>query len=253
MSNGVIRTIGILSALARAGRPLGIRALSRQLDIPKSTTHRMLRTLESVGAVVTSPARDAYTLGPMILQLGFSFVERLDVRAKALPRLERLHEETRETVGLTIPMGEARVYVTLLESEHELLAKPALGRPYPLYKGAPGRALLAFYPDEEIDKLLARLDDLEAHADPNSKKVTASQVRQAIEQCRRDGYAMAFEETMPGLNTIAAPVRDHTSSVCAVISVNGPVSRLTRAKMRGFAPSLLETAKQLSSDLGYWG
>jgi IclR family acetate operon transcriptional repressor len=252
MSNGVVRTIEILSALARADRPLGIRDLSSQLGIPKSTTHRILQALESTGAVMTDPARSAYTLGPMILQLGFSFVERLDVRAKALPRLELLREETQETVGLTIPMGDARVYVTLLESEYELRAKPTLGRPYPLYKGAPGRALLAFYPDEEIDKLLARLGEVEAHPDPNSKRVTASQVWRAIEQCRRDGYAMAFEETMPGLNTIAAPVQDHTRSVCAAISVSGPVARLTRPKMRAFAPSLLETATQLSSDLGYW-
>lgn len=252
MSNGVERTIEILTTLGRAERPLGVREVARQLQIPTSTTHRILRALESTGAVVPGPERSAYTLGPTVLQLGFAFVERLDVREKALPRLQDLLERTHETVGLTIPMGHERIYVTLLESEYELRARPALGRPYPLYKGAPGRALLMSSPDDEIDRILARLDELEAHADPKSKIVTSADVWGAIRQCRRDGYAMAFEETMPGLNTIAAPVRDHTRTVCAAISVSGPVSRLTRKRMKEYGAPLLSAAAQLSSDLGCW-
>ena len=72
----------------------------------------------------------------------------------------------------------------------------------------------------------------------------------AVEQARIDGYSMAFDETIAGVSTIAAPLRGPDGLVLATLSVTGPSNRFSRAAMRRILPDLLTTAAGVSALLG---
>lgn len=246
--SSVGRAIEVLQVIARHPDSLGVRDLARLLELPRSTVHRILQTLESSGAVLNVSENRLYRLGPTVVELGFLFVEKLDIRAKARPHMMGLRDLSGETVGLTVRLGDTRAYVELLESDYELRAKPRLGFPYPLYSGAPGRVILAFLPDDEIDRILGRVE-LVIHTvhTPGSPEA----VWQKIRQTRAEGVAHAFEETMHGLNTIAAPVFDHRNEPIGSMSISGPLSRFDKSDMDRVRPDLVRASETVSADLGY--
>ncbi len=68
---------------------------------------------------------------------------------------------------------------------------------------------------------------------------------------RQEGYAAAFEETIPGVNTIAAPIRDASAAVTAVLSVSGPASRFDAHRMHAAKASLITAAEAISTRPGW--
>lgn len=245
----VQKAFQVLEALANRdnGIGAGTRELARELDMPKSTVQRILQTLEMSGVVVQDPESRLYSPGPTILEIGFSFVRKLDVRTIALPFMRQLRAESGETVGLTVRMGDGRLYVELLESAHELRAKPALGHNYPLYSGAPGRAILSFLNNEEIRRILREVEVVQLT--PNTP-VTTEAIWELVENTRSNGFAVAFEETMLGLNTIAAPIFDHRDEPMAALSISGPVSRFSETDMERLREPLLSSALAISRKIG---
>lgn len=244
----VQRAIQILEALTDGPDGAGARDLARQLDIPRSSVQRILQTLELSGAVVQNTETRQYHAGPAILQIGFSFVQDLDVRRIAIPYMERLREASKESVGLTVRMGDTRIYVELLESEFELRAKPMLGRSYPLYSGAPGRVILSYLSDREINRIL---EDISLVQYTPNTPASPERLWELIRQTRKNGYAIAYEETMLGLSTIAVPILDHQKKAVAAMSISGPVSRFNHDEMECVRDPLLEAAKAISTQLGH--
>ncbi|MGH3664505.1 MAG: IclR family transcriptional regulator [Egibacteraceae bacterium] len=241
------KAILVLREVAHTPEGLGPRELARRLSIPRSTAQRLLSTLNAANAVTQESDTLLYRLGPAVLGMASSYLDSLDVRRQALPHMRELQELSNETVGLSVRIGQERAYVELLESQLELKAKPVTGRPYPLYSGAPGHALLAFLPDEEIQRLLDATPF--THYTDNTP-VTREQVWEAVHAVRKDGVALAFEETILGLNTVAAPVRSYRQSGAAAISISGPVSRFRRSEMERLTPKLARAATAISSSLG---
>jgi DNA-binding IclR family transcriptional regulator len=69
-----------------------------------------------------------------------------------------------------------------------------------------------------------------------------------LERTRARGYAIAYEEAEAGMAGVAVPIpgpRPNSSPV-GTLSVAGPVVRLTRDRLHGFAPELIDVAKRLS-------
>ncbi|NEE03341.1 IclR family transcriptional regulator [Phytoactinopolyspora halotolerans] len=248
MNESVVKAVEVLLALADHERDLGARDLSERTGLPRSTVQRLLQTFESCAMVEQDPVTLRYRLGTQVLHLGMVALCRVDVRARALPYMNRLRDTSGETVGLSIRVGDERMYIEQLASRQELRSMAEVGQLYPLYSGAPGRVLLAFLDDAEIDRILQA-----AELVPLTGKtpLTRERVMELVAQTRETGHAVAFEETIPGISTVAAPIRDHRGTVTAALNVSGPASRFDRAAMDGALPELLSAASFISKELGY--
>jgi IclR family transcriptional regulator, acetate operon repressor len=247
VNESVLKAVDVLGALAEVEVGLGARELSELVDTPRSTAQRLLQTLDSCDMVEQDPVTRRYRLGPRTVQLGMVGLSRVDVRTRALPYMTHLRSVTGETIGLNVRVGDARMYLEQLQSRHVLRAQAEVGQLYPLHSGAPGRVLLAFLDDDEIHRIL---DSTELVPLTGQTPLTAEHVLELVEQTRALGYAAAFQETIPGLNTIAVPVQDHRGSVVAGLSVSGPASRFDEAAMQEVRPQLLRAAEELSKELG---
>jgi DNA-binding IclR family transcriptional regulator len=112
---------------------------------------------------------------------------------------------------------------------------------------AVGKALLAFQPEEEISRIIAR--GLPASA-PNTV-VDGEALQRELALVRARSYAVDDEESEVGLLSIAAPIRSDSASVIAAISIAGPVHRMTRKALLGWARELVEAADAVSQRLGW--
>jgi DNA-binding IclR family transcriptional regulator len=249
MNESVRKATEVLVALAETDRHLSARELAEIIDVPRSTAQRLLQALEPSGLVRQDLTTRRYGLGPRTLTLGMAFLERVDVRSEARPHMHRLHEELDETIALAVRAGASRIYVEQIEARSELKAKAEIGRLYPLWAGASGRVLLASMSREELRRFTAEAGDSAfTYVEPPTMAGLLAQ----LDLERRRGYAVAFDETIRGVHTIAAPVRVGPSEVAA-LSVSGPSSRFDEPLMEAAAEPLMQAAAAITKAMGFAG
>ncbi len=218
------RTLDVLEALASSADRPTLGELARQLAIPKSSLHGVLRTLLARGWVRTDPTGTRFGLGLRALRVGAAFVETDDTVAQLAPVLDDLAGRVGETVHLGRLDGADVVYLAKRESVHPLRMFSAIGRRLPAHATAMGKALLAQRPDEEVSRLLPHpLPGLTAQTLTDFDDLLAELAR-----VRRTGYAVDREENSEGIVcvAVAVPARSNGSVSIDAISISVPVSRL---------------------------
>lgn len=250
MSGMLQRAVTVLEVLARADQGLSIRSIAEEAQLSKSAVQRILTDLVSTELASQEAATRRYRLGPRTLALGMAYQRRVDVRRIALPHMRELCAATGETVGISVGLADQLLHVDQVESDSPLHARFDIGRPLPLWSGAPARLLLAVRTDEEIRRILAeRVDTDLTPINPPEPQTLLEEV-QAV---RAVGYACAFEETLPGVNTMSVPVRGSHGELAAVLSLTAPSIRLPKTRIDELLPEAVRCAAAISSDLGWIG
>lgn len=241
------RIVSVLKEFAEAGPDLGVSEISRRLGLPKSVVHRTLVSLVRAGFLLRDETSGRYRLGPEAIGLGLAALGSVDLVGIALPHMELLRSRTEETVTLSVRVGSARAYVSQLESPQDVRMTVEIGRRWPLYAGASGRAILAMLPEEEIDRYLAATD-LVALTDHT---ITAREaLRASLAEVRANGYAVSLGERDRWAGAVAAAVMSPVQGVVGAVSVCGPLLRFTREQVHAFVPPLKEVASGIAEALG---
>ncbi len=244
----VERAIRILKSFSAEEPELGVGELSRRLGLPKSTVFRLLATLEAGGLISRNPETGRYRLGVDLIGLADSVTTYTNLRHVARPYLRRLANALQETVSLSVIDRNEAVNVEQFVPPGRLVMRVGwVGRRMPVHAVAAGRVIIAFWPPEEVAHVLnGELEALTPHTITDPQRLYAELAR-----IREQGYATAFEELEEGLNALAAPVRNHEGDVIASVSVSGPAYRLTRERIREIAFQVVETAREISREMGF--
>jgi DNA-binding IclR family transcriptional regulator len=208
---------------------------------------RLLATLESEGLLERAPGTEKYRLGHEILRLAGQAAHLGDVRSVARPVLVELAEVSRETANLAVLEGTQVHNVDQVSGPHLVRIGNWVGRRTPPHCVANGKALLAYQPSAEIERLLeAPLEVFTPHTitDPAA-------LRAELALVRAQGYASAVGEIEDGLNAVAAPVYDAAGQVSAAVSVSGPAYRVTAERIPELAQLTRAAAAKISARLGY--
>lgn len=237
----VERTLDLLSALERAGEPIGLSALARSTAIPKATAQRLLAVLERRGLVQRD--RGAYLLGAAILPLAGAFLSRDSLSRASLPVLEELSRLSGETTSLQVRQGFDRVVVQRVHSTHSLGYTLRIGLRLPLQIGASGQVLAAALPEEEFRGFLDTLGEIRlASGETLSREACISR----LERVRQQGYAISHGEREAGVISIAAPVIKPTGEVIAAVALTGPPSRLPKEKVETLSLEVRRAAREVA-------
>lgn len=231
----------------RDNADLGVTEIANHLGLSKAVVHRVLTTLAAKGFVETDEVSRRYRLGPTALALGVAYLDRIDIRTLARPRLQELSERTSETATLSLRYGWERMYVEQVTPNREVKMTVALAHAFPLHAGSSSKALLAFLPEEDQETYLAK-HRLEALTDSTIRDV--EELRRDLAAVRSRGYAISFGERQPGASSVAAPVLDHQGQPAAAVSICGPLERF-RDKVEENARLLLKVTGDLSRQLGH--
>lgn len=241
----VERAADVLAAVCEdLERPRGVKELSDALGMNVSTVHRLLAALVNKQILRQDSISAKYAPGPWLLDLALAYLRRLDLPHVALPFMQRLRDETRETVTLSMRDGMTRIYVAQVESPQEIRQTVETGRRLPLLPGGSGKAILAFLPQAEIE---AYLDQCRGDA---ATALEPARLRSEFQRARRAGYAYSRSERLPGAASVAAPVRDYRGLVVGSISVSGPVQRFDAERIAVHGRMVRDAAAKISRALG---
>jgi len=236
----------LLDMVADASRPVRFAELLKRSGLPKPTFARILRTLIAFRLVRHDEKTGTYTLGQRFLELSHRVWDTFDLNSAALPELERLSAELGETVALCRLEGEQVVYAEQ-RSGDGLGVRVDAGRRVPIHCTAAGKVLLAFQEPALARALGARLK-LERYTD---KTITDQQQLQAdMTLTRARGYAVSYEEHLPGVNSVAAPITGQDGTPIGALVALGPSSRLNAENIHPTGRELMAAARRIT---GYAG
>lgn len=246
-SVGVLAKAAAVLDCLREGGELTATQVAQRLGEPRPTIYRFLGNLRDLGFVDPGERRGSYRLGLKLLRLGTSVTARLSERRAAEPVMERINEQTGETVFLCVRRGNQAVCIERKEGARVAVLAMKLGSSLPLHVGAAPRALLAFEPQESWENYLANAD-LESFT-PNTP-VSAEDVTRELQKVRETGLSVSDEDVTIGIAAVGAPIFDHRGNACAALSVAGMRSQILGEGSE--APRLIiEGASEISRELGY--
>jgi DNA-binding IclR family transcriptional regulator len=238
------RAFALLRVLAVG--PAGVTELAERADLPKSTVARLLAALETEGAVQQLHTGGEYHLGDALADLAGAAAPGYNLVTAARPHLLELTNVTGETSGLAIIDDACVYYLDHVEAEEEVMVRSWTGERIPLHLVPSGLALLSGAGVSALDQYLER--DLERATDKSV--VSASTIRQRIEDVRRQGYLWFHQEFDDSICSVAAPVTGPDDSVVAAIHVHGPSFRFPGERDEAEIGELVhETAKRLAHQL----
>lgn len=249
-SQSVHRALGVLQCFTVESPTLSLTEVSAKTGLTMPTAHRMVKALQREDYLVQVVDNGHYSLGPAVMRLARVILARDnhdELVVAAMPVLERLRLATGETVGLHAPFGRERVCVVELASRQPIRMATGVGQAYPLHAGAAGKALLAWQPDEAVDRYL----ETELEQVTDSTIDDPSSLREALRAVRERGYATSHGETVAGASALAAPVFSAASSVAGVVNVTGPADRWTVEHMDEHRETVLAATREISLLLGY--
>lgn len=241
------RVLDLLELLSMHERPMRFIEIAAELGYPKSSLHGLLATLVNRSYVLRDHG-DRYALVQSFRE-GFNWVGGFEavLRRHAIPIMTAARDASGETVFLSVrdENQDARK-VHKVVSKHPI-RYDAAEEAVPAYASVMGRVLLAHAPAHEVDAYFARVE-LRPFTDKSLTEEAA--IRAVLQDIRERGYGIIEEEYAVGGCGIAAPVRDRSGNVVAVLDIATVVQRyeLRKAEM---LQCVLEAAAELGAKLGY--
>lgn len=240
------KAISLLGYMSRENGAAGVSELARALSMPKSTVHRILTTLCDDNVVIKT--NDGfYKIGPTVLlwSSGYKFSTGLITIARSW--LEKLREESQETIHLSVfEHGKAQYAERLDTPQTVVLRWSRLGMPMPLYCTAAGRAILAALPEHELDLYLAQTK-LEARTE--NTVTQPAELKKMLARFRVQGYAEEIEENEDNIRCIGAAIKNGHGYPVAAISVTAPSFRFTDMDAARMGASIAAAAEEISQKI----
>ena len=243
------RGLSVLSSFSEERPVLSLTDISRRLQLNKTTTYRLLTTLESLGYLHRDQKTKLYRPALEVLRLGFVVLSGLEVREAAAPYLRHLADKVEETVNLAVLDNHEVVYIDRVGSKHMLNVYRPIGSRLPAYCTSTGKSLLAFLSQEQLEVALAATT---WERRTENTIVTPDALKENLALVRGRGFADSNGEMIPELRAVAAPVRQNNGQVVATVNISVPSHRVSYEKMIDeLGPEAVAAAHQISQALGY--
>lgn len=245
----VDRGLQVLSVLSD-GKPRTLTELSEAMALNSSSTFRFLATLAFHRYVERNEQTGEYHLGLACLELARAYLGGSDIRRAALPHLEKLRDDSTETVHLAVLDKMEVVYLEKLHGLHAVgLMTSRVGGRSPAYCTGLGKALLAYTDPEKVRAYFSRVG---LHRYTSTTIHSVDELLAHLEQVRGQGYALDQGEHETEIRCVAVPIFDLRGQVVAALSIAGPAGRLDPLQTKQeLIDKAVQAAAAISARLGY--
>lgn len=244
----VQRALDILDCFSLDDSELSLTEIANKISLAKSTTTRLLATLEHNGFIIKNSNTLKYKLGQRLYYLGHIAAKSIEIREVARPIMKNLRNETNETVNLYILENSLRVCYDQYEGLQSIRHLIRVGAKLPLWAGASGKVLLA-YQDQEFQNRIIQ----EALSEKRIDEKRAIDLMNELEIIRQEGCGSSRNEREAGASAVAAPIFEMNGEVKSCLSVSGPSIRFTDQVIEKFQQQVKEHALEISRLIGYSG
>lgn len=249
MIQAIDRAARVLSLLQGA-RHLGISELAAALELPPSTVHGIVKSLQAHGLVAQETRGSRYMLGPSLLKLSNVYLDTLDVRARAMRWTAELSRRTLLATRLGVELFDEVIVIHHDRRPDGSEQMPETGLSIPAHASALGKVLLAYNPT--LAAGLLKEGTAEGRGQLRSltgDTITSPDALSALFPSIRDrGVAFELDEAILGEASAASPIADSSGSVVAAVSIVIPSSDWPVAD--AVLNALRETARNISRELG---
>ena len=241
------RSFGLLEYLAVRPEGANLAGIAKDLALPLSATHRLLTELVRCGYVRQLRDHGTYTLTTKLAALGLSFLSKSGIVDIAQPLIDRVADIAGELARLAIVDGDRLTFVAKAQgARFGLRYDPDTGIDVCLSCSAAGHAWLMTLSDEEAMALVSR----HGFGDPKdfgrNAPTTIKALTKLLQAARKRGFSMISEMYAPGMASMGAPVQPPGQPAIGVLTLAGPVIRMTEARMLAIGPDLVAAAKELA-------
>jgi DNA-binding IclR family transcriptional regulator len=238
----VAAALRVLSFMAAQQGPVAAATLARALDLPRSSTYRLLAELAEQGFVLHFPEARRYGLGIAAFELSAGYVRQEPVTRLGRPVLAALVDRVGESAHLAVLAGREVVYLV----EERAPRRPALvtdvGVRLPSHLTASGRALLAELPREQVRALFP---DASAFTRRGGPAQTAAGLRAELTATRARGYATEDGEITEGLASVAVAVRERSGWPSCSLALTFPTGDVDDGRRGELVQVLQRHAQEL--------
>lgn len=238
-SSTIEKALDVLFCLHDSQESLGVTALARRLDMPKSSVHRLLSALSKRG-LVEQDERGRYRPGIALIALGLGALEREPIVEASHPVLEEQAAAVGETFFLVAARAGKLVVLDKAEGNGFLRAAPRIGSTVPIHATAVGKLHLAFAPErvKQQDDFLQRFTAQTATSQTELDKIVAG--------VREQGWASNIEEWQPGLAVLAAPVLMQSTRLVATVALAMTTPQLHELGLQKLARRVVAAADYIA-------
>ncbi|MDF9825042.1 DNA-binding IclR family transcriptional regulator [Breznakia sp. PF5-3] len=244
----IVKASKIIDVIAFERSSLSLSELSERLGIAKSTLHGLLSTLVNIRYLEQDQNTGKYKLGVQLFELGSQIANTWNEKAIAKPYMEKLVEETGETIHLAMLSNGEVLYVDKQEANSSIRIATAPGAKLPLHCTGVGKVLLAFSNEKEIHNIL---NSYELTKYTEHTIIDEEGIKRELNKIKTLGYAYDNQEFLDGLRCVAAPIFDHNHRVIFSLSISGPLSRMKDEVIDHYRDLLLTASQEISRKLGY--
>jgi DNA-binding IclR family transcriptional regulator len=235
----------VLICLERSQKfKMTLTEICREVGIYKSKGYSILNTLKQFGFVEKDPQTKTYSLGPGLLFLSRYLLDNLDIRERAAPFIEKAAVETQTTALVGLISADQVFVVAKHEGNQNIGMTIRLGHRFHITVGAHGKAIVAFMPEHEKKRILAR-KRLFFYGDP--AHLDMKKLKTELEECRLKGFSQDIGKLQPGINAVSSPIFGPNQRIigCVILMGTFPEELI---EIKG--EKVVETAKQISWTLG---
>ncbi|HHU77090.1 MAG TPA: IclR family transcriptional regulator [Firmicutes bacterium] len=229
-------------------KEIGIRDLSNQSGLKRSTVQRLVSTLEKAGFLFQNQNTRKYRLSFKLYQIGNRAIQQIDMVSVTRPILKKLMLEIQETVVLGIIDEGDLVYIDKLSFPQEFYLTTTIGSRVPAYCTGTGKAILAHLPKEERLHILSQR---KLHAFTCNTITDIDRLENEFAEIRKRGYSIDHEERFSGIVSIAAPFWDYRGKVWGAVGVPGFTHRIIPERIPSIGKVVLRVSKEISNYLGH--
>jgi len=243
----VAKAMQLLQLLSVSGRPLTLKEIAEQAELPKSTAFGLLTTMREYD-VISQGTDGKYGLGLRLFEYGCQIGRSWDISAAAKPYMEHLAADTGASVMLSICEGGSVITLDQVEARDKLRIVSDAGARLPIYCTSQGKVFLAHMPRAQAEKLLRRqsMTQFTPHTITD-----VSALLQEVDACRTNGFAIENGEYKIGLRSISAPVYTVDRTVRYTVGVIGMFRSTHSDEFRSAVEQVCATAATISAALGY--
>jgi len=239
------RGLAVIRAFGPEHDRLTLSEVARETGLTRAAARRFLLTLVALGYVRTDGKE--FSLGPRVLELGYSYLSSMSLPEVAAHHIEALVADVRESSSISVLDGEDVVDIVRVPAKRLMTVSVPVGTRFRAHASSKGRVLLAFLPREDLDRFLssAKLDALTDRTETDPDRL-----RHLLDKVRSQGYALVDQEVEEGVRSVAVPLHDARGAVIAAMNVSSYASRVSVGAVRqDVLPRLLAAAEQIDADL----
>ncbi len=242
------RALMILEFLASEPHGCGVSEIARRMELPKNSVFRIVSTLHAHGYLNRRDSDKTYRLSRKLLSLGYAAIDEHNLIEKSIQVMRELRDACDETTLIGTLIDNQGVVLEQVPSNQPVKVLIKIGHHFPLHTAAPGKAMLAFLPEDQCEAIL---DQMRFTKFTDRTITSKAEFRKELAEVRRLGYALDRGEELETLHCVAAPILDHRGHPVAGIWITGPASRLRSEDFERLGQLVKDHAMLISERFGY--